>query len=53
LENAICHHRAVALTGPFAQQGEYWFAGVLTVIAAVVVTVVMLITSRSDKNNTR
>lgn len=30
-----------------AQGTEYWFAGVLTVVAAVIVTAVILISSRS------
>lgn len=30
-----------------AQETEYWFAGVLTVIAAVIVTAVILVSSRS------
>jgi hypothetical protein len=31
-----------------AQQSGYWFAGVLTVVAAVMVTVVIILSSRSD-----
>jgi hypothetical protein len=34
-----------------AQQGEYWFAGTLTIIAAVAVTVVILMTSHPDNDN--
>jgi hypothetical protein len=36
----------------FAQQSDYWFAGVLTVLAAAVVTVVILVSSRSDNDET-
>jgi hypothetical protein len=32
----------------FAQQSDYWFAGTLTVIAAALVTAVILVSSRSD-----
>lgn len=42
----------MALTGTallFAMtQGSYWFAGILTIGAAAIVTMVMLITSRSE-----
>lgn len=31
-----------------AQQSGYWFAGILTVVAAVIVTVVIILSSRSD-----
>jgi len=31
-----------------AQQGEYWLAGILTVVAAAIVTVVILVSSRSS-----
>jgi hypothetical protein len=33
-----------------AQQTDYWFAGVLTIIAAALVTAVILVSSRSDKD---
>jgi hypothetical protein len=35
----------------FAQETDYWFAGTLTIIAAAVVTVVILVSSRSDNDN--
>jgi L-asparagine transporter-like permease len=36
-----------------AQETEYWFAGILTVVAAVIVTAVILASSRSrdDEND--
>lgn len=36
-----------------AQEAGYLFAGVLTFIAAVVVTVAILASSRSDEDDTR
>ncbi|HEX6301025.1 MAG TPA: hypothetical protein VF148_11215 [Acidimicrobiia bacterium] len=36
-----------------AQQTDYWFAGILTIIAAAVVTVVILVSSGSDNDKTR
>ena len=36
-----------------AQEAGYLFAGVLTLIAAVVVTVAILASSRSDEDETR
>jgi hypothetical protein len=50
---AICHHRFVAISDSmilFAQQTDYWFAGILTIIAAALVTVVILASSRSDND---
>jgi hypothetical protein len=46
--NGICHHRCVLPVALLAQQSEYLITGVLTVIAAVIVTAVILISSRSD-----
>lgn len=34
-----------------AQESGYWFAGILTVIAAVIVTVVILVGSRSNHDD--
>lgn len=34
-----------------AQESGYWFAGILTVIAAVIVTVVILVSSRSNHDD--
>jgi hypothetical protein len=33
--------------------GDYWFAGVLTVVAAVIVTAVILTSSLSDQDEAR
>jgi len=33
-----------------AQQTDYWFAGISTIIAAALVTVVILVSSRSDND---
>jgi hypothetical protein len=33
-----------------AQQSGYWLAGVLTVVAAVIVTLVIVMTSRPDED---
>lgn len=44
----ICHHHRVDPSPILAQQGEYWLAGTLTVLAAAIVTVVILISSRSN-----
>jgi hypothetical protein len=43
----ICHHLGVSPAPILAQQGEYWLAGILTVVAAAIVTVVVLLSSRS------
>jgi hypothetical protein len=32
----------------FAQQNDYWFSGTLTMVAAALVSVVILVSSRSD-----
>jgi hypothetical protein len=34
----------------FAQLTDYWFAGLLTIIAAALVTAVILVSSRSDND---
>lgn len=47
LLNAICHHPVVDLTPLLGQQSGYWLAGILTVLAAAVVTVIILVSSRS------
>jgi hypothetical protein len=35
-----------------AQQTDYWFAGILTIIAAALVTAVILVSSGSDNDKT-
>lgn len=47
----ICHHQGVAFMTLLAQETEYWFAGILTVVAAVIVTAVILLGSRSSNEN--
>jgi hypothetical protein len=44
----IWHHPPVTFTAIFAQQSGYWLAGALTVIAAALVTMVILASSRPD-----
>lgn len=51
--NGICHHRSVHPIALLAQQSGYWLPGLLTVIAAVIVTVVILVSSRSDDTDVR
>jgi hypothetical protein len=46
--DGIWHHPQVDMASVFAQQSGYWLAGVLTLIAAAVVTVVILVSSRSN-----
>jgi hypothetical protein len=48
----ICHHRYVGSLTLLAQQTDYWFAGTLTIIAAALVTVVILVSSRSNNDKT-
>jgi hypothetical protein len=43
----------VGLLFPLAQTGDYWFAGILTVVAAAVVTAVILTTSHTDQDEAR
>jgi hypothetical protein len=43
----------VGLLIPLAQTGDYWFAGIFTVIAAVIVTAVILTSSHSDQDEAR
>lgn len=51
--NGICHHRCVHPIALLAQQSGYWLSGALTVVAAAIVTVVILISSRSDDADSR
>jgi hypothetical protein len=43
----------VGLLFPLAQTGGYWLAGILTVVAAAVVTAVILTTSHTDQDEAR
>jgi len=43
----------VGLPFPLAQTGDYWLAGILTVVAAVIVTAVILTSSHSDQDEAR
>lgn len=48
----ICHHRGVDVMPLLAQQSSnYWLAGSLTVLAAAIVTAVILISSRSGRDD--
>jgi hypothetical protein len=38
---------------PLAQVSDYWFAGILTIVAAIIVTAVILTSSRSDHDEAR
>jgi hypothetical protein len=38
---------------PPAQVSDYWFAGILTIVAAIIVTAVILTSSRSDHDEAR
>jgi hypothetical protein len=43
----------VGLLFPLAQLSDYWFAGILTIVAAIVVTAVILTSSHSDRDEAR
>jgi len=38
---------------PFAQLSDYLFSGILTIVAAIIVTVVILTSSHSDRDEAR
>jgi len=44
----ICHHHRVDPSPILAEQSEYLLAGILTIVAAAIVTVVILVSSRSN-----
>ena len=52
----MCQHRSVVELGVTVVLADgvssYWLAGILTIAAALVVTVVMLIDNRTDEDET-